>query len=71
MRVLAPVVVLLLMAACSKPDNASGPGSVSVGEAKALDEAAEMLDANRTPEGAGQQAAPQGTQPPQAGKAPG
>jgi hypothetical protein len=50
---------LVLLAACSKPDNAAGPGGVTVGEAKALDAAAEKLDANRTPEGAAQQAVPQ------------
>ena len=32
---------------CEKPDNAPGPGGVTVGEARALDEAAKMLDARR------------------------
>lgn len=43
---LAPVLVLLL-AACGSNDNDPGPGGVSVGEAKALDEAAAMLDQQR------------------------
>lgn len=48
MRRLA-ILPLLLLAACDKPDNAPGPGGVTVGEAKALDEAAQMLEANRAP----------------------
>jgi hypothetical protein len=40
---------LLLLSACGKPDNAQGPGGVTVGEAKALDEAAEMIEARRLP----------------------
>jgi hypothetical protein len=38
---LAPA--LLLIAACSQPDNASGAGGVSAGEARALDDAAQMV----------------------------
>ena len=34
---------------CEKPDNAPGPGGVTVGEARALDEAAKMLDARLPP----------------------
>ncbi len=59
---------LLALAACSKQDNAPGPGGVSVGEAKALDEAAAMIEDQRLPADAipapdaplpkGQQAAP-------------
>mgnify|MGYP000224042637 CR=1 FL=1 len=47
----------LLLTACGSggPD---GPGSVSVDEAQALDEAAEMLDERRLPEGAVSTAAP-------------
>ncbi|MEZ5743591.1 MAG: hypothetical protein R3D89_07665 [Sphingomonadaceae bacterium] len=37
------------MAACSPADNEPGPGGVTVGEAKALDQAAEMLDQQRLP----------------------
>lgn len=35
---------LLSLAACGPAQNDPGPGGVTVGEAKALDEAAEMLD---------------------------
>lgn len=38
----------LLLSACAPNDNDPGPG-VTVGEARALDEAAEMLDAQRLP----------------------
>lgn len=34
-----------LLAACGPADTDPGPGGVTVGEARALDEAAEMLDA--------------------------
>ena len=40
---------VLLLAACAKPDNASGAGGVSAGEARALDEAAEMLQNQQLP----------------------
>lgn len=44
----APILIALLcLTACGKQDNAPGPGGVSVGEAKALDEAAEMLEGQR------------------------
>jgi hypothetical protein len=49
MRAAIPLLAALALAACSKPDNAEGPGGVTVGEAKALDEAAEMLDAAAAP----------------------
>jgi hypothetical protein len=39
------------LAGCGPNDNDSGPGGVTVGEARALDEAAEMLDEQRLPEG--------------------
>ncbi len=38
------------MASCGPNDTDPGPGGVTVGEARALDEAAEMLDAARLPE---------------------
>ena len=41
--------LLLLAAACSRPDNASGAGGVSAGEARALDDAAEMLESQQLP----------------------
>ncbi|MBA3940933.1 MAG: hypothetical protein C0520_06960, partial [Sphingopyxis sp.] len=34
----------LLVAGCSRTDNEPGPGGVTVSEAKALDDAAEMLE---------------------------
>jgi hypothetical protein len=45
----ALVLAVLSLAACGKADNAPGPGGVSVGEARALDEAAAMIDAQRPP----------------------
>lgn len=53
----------LLLAACGDSGAAPGPGGVSVDEAAALDQAAEMLDSQRLPpgvleEGAGDPAAP-------------
>ncbi len=41
---------VLALAACDKADNASGPGGVTVGEAKALDAAAEMIESEAPPE---------------------
>ncbi|GLK42183.1 hypothetical protein [Novosphingobium resinovorum] len=42
-------MALLALAACSKSDTAPGPGGVTMGEARALDEAAAMLDERRPP----------------------
>ena len=39
-----------MLAACGPNDNDPGPGGVTVGEARALDEAAEMLDSRTSPE---------------------
>ncbi len=41
-------VVLVLVAGCSRTDNEPGPGGVTVSEAKALDDAAEMLESRDT-----------------------
>jgi hypothetical protein len=49
MRRLLPVLALALLAACGQRDTDPGPGGVSVGEARALDEAASMLDQQRLP----------------------
>ncbi len=38
-----------LLCACGQGENDPGPGGVTVGEARALDEAAEMLEARRLP----------------------
>ncbi len=58
--------ITLLIAGCGAEDNEPGPGGVSVGEAKALDEAAEMIEARRPepgviPEPAAPAAAPVAT----------
>lgn len=43
----------MLLAACDgAPGGATGPGAVSEGEAASLDDAAEMLEERRLPEGA-------------------
>jgi len=49
MRNLFSVLILTGLAACGPAQNDPGPGGVTVGEAKALDEAAEMLDERNTP----------------------
>jgi hypothetical protein len=41
--------VLVLLAACSPADNDPGPGGVTVGEARALDEAAAMIEEKSAP----------------------
>jgi len=42
----------LALAGCGAGDNDPGPGGVTVGEARALDEAAEMLEQQRLPDDA-------------------
>ena len=42
-------LVPLLLAGCGPGANDPGPGGVTVGEARALDDAAAMLDARRSP----------------------
>jgi hypothetical protein len=42
-----PALALSLLAACGQKDTDPGPGGVSVGEARALDEAAAMLEQRR------------------------
>ena len=46
----AALAMLILTAGCSRTDNEPGPGGVTVDEAKALDEAAEMLEQRRLPD---------------------
>lgn len=58
MRNIVTVLALLSLAACGKADNDSGPGGVTVGEARALDEAADMIEAQKLPPEAGQPAQP-------------
>lgn len=43
-RYLAALASLALLAGCGANDSDPGPGGVTVGEARALDEAAEMLE---------------------------
>jgi hypothetical protein len=52
MRTIVLSGVLLLLAACGERDTDPGPGGVTVGEARALDEAAEMIEARRLPDDA-------------------
>lgn len=52
MKKLSVAIALLALAACGKSDNDPGPGGVSIGEARALDEAAEMIEQRRLPSGA-------------------
>ncbi|SIO16487.1 hypothetical protein SAMN02745824_3194 [Parasphingorhabdus marina DSM 22363] len=40
----AGLATLLMVSSCGPAENDPGPGGVTVGEARALDEAAEMLD---------------------------
>jgi hypothetical protein len=43
-RTAAALALLILGAGCSRTDNEPGPGGVTVSEAKALDDAADMLE---------------------------
>jgi len=49
-RLVLPIGALAL-AGCDARDNDPGPGGVTMGEARALDEAAQMIDARRPPPG--------------------
>lgn len=59
--------LLLVLAACGKSENDPGPGGVSVGEARALDEAAEMIEQRRLPADAVQGASAAATGTPATG----
>ena len=53
MRHVWPAAALALLAAgCSRTENEPGPGGVTVSEAKALDDAAEMLESRDSAPGA-------------------
>ncbi|WP_068073267.1 hypothetical protein [Novosphingobium lentum] len=41
--------LILALPGCQSKDNDPGPGGVTVGEARALDDAAQMLDARQMP----------------------
>lgn len=56
---LAATALGLLAAGCSRTDNEPGPGGVTVSEAKALDDAAEMLESRDNTPAAGEKAAAQ------------
>jgi hypothetical protein len=58
----ATLLAVLFLAGCGEQDNDPGPGGVTVGEARALDEAAEMLEQQRLP----QDASEGGEAPPEA-----
>lgn len=57
-RAIAVVLATLALAACGSSDDAGAPGDVGVSEAKALDEAAEMIEARRPPAPAATVSAP-------------
>jgi hypothetical protein len=64
---IGPVTLaILLLTACGPADNEPGPGGVTVGEARALDEAAEMIEAKRLPQVSDPQADPDQANPDQA-----
>lgn len=46
---LGVIAATVSLGGCGKADSEPGPGGVTVGEAKALDEAAAMLDERRPP----------------------
>ena len=46
---LALATLCLSLAACGPGENEPGPGGLTVGEARALDDAAAMFDARRSP----------------------
>lgn len=49
MKRLFLLACVLALSACGKSDSDPGPGGVTVGEARALDQAAAMLDERRPP----------------------
>ena len=53
----------LALTACGPSDNDPGPGGVTVGEARALDDAAAMIDERRTPAEVLAQERESGTEP--------
>ena len=57
-RLIPALLAALALTACGDSGTAPGPGGVSVDEAEALDQAAEMLDSQRLPADALGDAAP-------------
>jgi len=48
-KLLYAIFAIGLLESCSSSDDASSPGGVTAGEAKALDEAAEMVETKQLP----------------------
>lgn len=61
MRSVAFLLPLFLVAGCEPADGDPGPGGVTAGEARALDDAAAMLDERRLPPEALPEALPSAT----------
>lgn len=61
-RASALPALLLLVSACEPAETDPGPGGVTVGEARALDDAASMLDEQRLPPDALREVTPEGTE---------
>lgn len=55
---LGPLALALLLGACGGGDDTTAPGDATVGEARALDEAAEMIEQRRLPDSALKPVAP-------------
>ncbi len=49
MRKILIALTLVAAGGCAKADNDPGPGGVTVGEARALDEAAQMIETQSLP----------------------
>ena len=49
MKHLSLLLAVLSLAGCGQSDSGPGPGGVTVGEARALDQAAAMLDERKPP----------------------
>lgn len=70
MRRIGPLLVFLALGACHKADNAPGPGGVTAGEDRALDEAAQMVESRQLPSDAVPQVQPSPSVQPTAGPKP-
>lgn len=68
LRPFAAPLALLALAGCGPSENHPGPGGVTVGEAQALDEAAEMIEQRRLPPEALPAEPASGAQPTEAGE---
>jgi hypothetical protein len=63
------LLAVLALAGCGNSNDTGGPGDVSVSEAKALDEAAEMIEARKPPAPVADPSAPLPPHIPPPGKA--